>query len=190
MSHCSSPAKHHGNPYSCLDASMFEPYVVECLVLFIALSCAVIACFWQVWPPPIDSPARADLCPQCGRGLISRVAASQQGHRLYRCEVCAARYQRKSRTGPWVDAAGPEYDDLFSRSERQLPSGRVVALQMGSFDSARNVRALLRNKRIREAAQGANFGATSKRPFKQAWTAATAQRADDWRGLWDSELDG
>jgi hypothetical protein len=58
------------------------------------------------------------LCKRCGRGLITRVAATKGGERFYRCESCGARYRRTLREGPWLDARAPVYDAVFARLEQ------------------------------------------------------------------------
>jgi hypothetical protein len=50
-------------------------------------------------------------CPSCKRQTLRRLA--RQGH-YYRCSACRSRF-KKFRSGPWLDASGPEDADKFRR---------------------------------------------------------------------------
>ncbi len=164
--------------------------VLTYLVLTIGVTYALIAFYWEIWRLSGDSPP-PDLCVRCGRGLIARVAATSAGVRFYRCAICGARYQRKSRADPWVDASGAEYDEIFSRPEQPGGPGEPMGPpQIGSLDWSRTVRVLLLNKRIRQITRDAGLRGAIKPSFGRRWKAKAVPDLNDSGGVWDSELDG
>jgi hypothetical protein len=167
--------------------------IVKSCVLTIGMTCALIAVYWTVWERSGGSRMPPDLCTRCQRGLIARVAVSQRGDRFYQCTICGARYQRKSREDPWVDASGPGFDEMYSRQQPGWPC-KTVALsdeESQSIDWTRTVDVLLRNKRIRQITGDGGYARTGKHcSSTPIWASSTAQLAEEQSGLWDSELDG
>jgi hypothetical protein len=83
-----------------ITAAAIGPDVVRCVVLTVGMTWAVISLYCEAWRLGTVSPAPADLCTRCERGIIAR------GDRFYRSAICGARFRRASRSGPWIDAAG------------------------------------------------------------------------------------
>lgn len=135
-------------------AATHGPDAVRSAVLTIGLALGVIVCYWSFvqWLVSLDAPLPPDLCKRCGRGLITRVAATRRGERFYRCESCGARYRRKLREGPWLDASAQVYDVIFSRQE-QNSLGEPARFPIDeSIYWTETVSSLVRNKRIRQLA--------------------------------------
>jgi hypothetical protein len=57
------------------------PVIVQCLLVTIGMTCAVVAIYWECWRLSIGSLALPDICVRCGRGIIARVAVSRGGDR-------------------------------------------------------------------------------------------------------------
>ncbi len=170
--------------------ALIGPDVIKYLVLTISVICALIAAYWEVWRLGDGASPPPDICVRCGRGIIARIAMTRGGVRFYRCAICGARYQRKSRAGPWVDASGLEYDEMYSRHEPDGLGEAMAPPHTGSIDWARTVSVLRLNKQIRQITRDAGFRGTIKASFTPRWKAGAASHTEDRSGVWDSELDG
>jgi hypothetical protein len=165
------------------------PGVARHALLTIALTYTFLIGYWAVLRQILERPMAPDLCQRCGRGLITRVAATPRGDRFYRCAICGERYRRESRDGPWLEAAGPVDDVMYSRSD---PDGLDQKSQQ-PIDQARywteTISALRRNKRIRQIAQSRGRDAMKKTACSRLSKAARVQEYAPDCDLWDSELE-
>jgi hypothetical protein len=161
-------------------AALPEPARMAVVSILLTTAFCVLAIEALIGIPA--GPVPRDRCHRCRRGTIGRVSAGAAGLRRYRCDLCGARYWRKSLAEDFED----DDPDGASCGEAAVPPPAEVA------GATRTLDALLGAQRIRKVSprvRDSRAIALTLAPPAAKEGPRPARDVGDLR-MWDRELDG